>query len=170
MLPSFFSQQPWPTLRLDSALLALSVLSTAPAAAQSPDHDALRRLKTVDWPRAYQTQDIALLDRILADDFQVVRADGEWSTKQQELQWLRSRRVAYDSLVFHIRRLDIHGNGTAVVAGTGLVYSREQGRLHVTEYQSTNILLKQADGRWRAIASHTSGNKPHVSSDTGNRP
>ena len=141
---------------LRSVCFALLPVSTV---AQTPDHDALRRLKTVDWPRAYQTQDVALLDRILADDFRMIRSDGGWSSKREELEWLRSNRPSYDSLVFHVTRLDVHTNGTAVVAGTGVVYDHEGGRLSVTEYQSTNILLKQPDGSWRAIASHTSGNR-----------
>ncbi|MBL8988340.1 MAG: nuclear transport factor 2 family protein [Gemmatimonadetes bacterium] len=140
--------------------LALALLGSAPTApAQSPDHEAIRRIKTVDWPRAYQTQDVALLDRILADDFRVIRADGRWASKGEELDWIRHNRAAYDSLVFRITRLDVYPNGTAVVAGTGVVFGREANRSVVTEYQSTNILLKQRDGTWRAIASHTSGTR-----------
>lgn len=143
---------------LHAAGLALALLP-AVAVAQTADHDALRRLKTVEWPRAYQTQDLALLDRILADDFRMIRSDGGWSSKREELEWLRNNRPSYDSLVFHVTRLDVHANGTAVVAGTGVVYDEADGRLSVTEYQSTNILLKQPNGAWRAIASHTSGNR-----------
>jgi hypothetical protein len=39
----------------------------------------------VEWPRAYREQDVALLDRILADEFQMIDADGNWSTKAEEI-------------------------------------------------------------------------------------
>lgn len=139
--------------------LAALVLMSAPLPSQTPDHDALRRLKTVDWPRAYLTQDVSLLDRILADDFRMIRSDGAWSSKREELDWVRQHRPAYDSLVFHITRLDVYPNGSAIVAGTGVIYSTSAGATQVREYRSTNVLQKQADGSWRAVASHTSGNR-----------
>lgn len=140
-------------------IIALALLPAA-AAAQSSDAETLRRLKTVDWPRAYQTQDLALLDRILADDFYVVRADGSWSSKRDELEWLRDNRPSYDSLIFNITRLDIYANGTAIVAGTGQVHSRVGARSSITAYESTNVLTRDASGQWRAVASHTSGSRP----------
>jgi hypothetical protein len=92
--------------------LALA-FAVAPLAggAQSADHDALRRLKTVDWPRAYWTQDVALLDRILADDFRVIQGDGSWSTKREELAWVRNNGPSADSMVFVIKRLDVERHG-----------------------------------------------------------
>lgn len=129
------------------------------AEAQTSDHDTLRRLKEVDWPRAYRDQDPVLLDRILADDFRRIGSDGEWSSKADELEYVRTHKPAYDSLVFHIQRLDVYPNGLAIVAGTGIVHSTRHGRPQILEYQSTNVLVKHG-GRWRAVASHTSGDRP----------
>lgn len=144
---------------LARALCAAVAMLPAAAGAQLSDADALRRLKTVDWPRAYQTQDLALLDRILADDFYVVRGDGSWSSKRDELEWLRHNAPSYDSLVFNITRLDIYPNGTAIVAGTGHVHSRVDARPSISAYESTNVLTRDASGQWRAVASHTSGSR-----------
>ena len=145
-------------------LASILVLAAVPAAAQTAaagrarDSAALVTLKERDWPRAYRTQDAALLDRILADEFQVIRDDGERSTKRDELEYVRTTPPAYDSLVFRIERLDILENGTAIVAGTGLVHARRDGRPVRTEYKSTNVLIRRA-GRWQAVASHTSGSR-----------
>jgi hypothetical protein len=144
-------------LRPLSAMLALIFVVT-PVAAQTPDHEALRKLKSGDWPRAYFTGDTALLNSILADEFQRVGSDGEWSTKKEELAWVAANRPSYDSLVFQITRLDLFENGTAVVAGTGRIYSRPKGKAQVEEYQSTNVLIKRR-GAWKAVASHTSGDR-----------
>ncbi|HYG61072.1 MAG TPA: nuclear transport factor 2 family protein [Thermoanaerobaculia bacterium] len=142
---------------LPVAVLALALAGLTPACghAQSDDERALRRLKEVDWPKAYKEQDVALLGRILADEFQMVDADGNKSTKAQELDWVRNNKPGYDSLTFEITRLDIFENGTAIVGGTGTI--RDEGS--VTEYQSSNVLVKR-DGTWRAVASHVSGVKP----------
>jgi ketosteroid isomerase-like protein len=146
-------------LSISILALALAGLAPAPGQAQSEDEKALRRLKEVEWPKAYKEQDAALLDRILADEFQMVDADGNRSTKAQELDWVRNNKPGYESLTFEITRLNIFENGTAIVGGTGTIRDRdEKGRLSVTEYQSTNVLIKRS-GTWRAVASHVSGVK-----------
>lgn len=138
-------------------LLASLLVGTAGAAsAQSPDHDVLRRLKTVDWPGAYLRQDAAALDTILAPEFRRVDGNGDWFTKADELARVRAARPAYDSLVFEIRRLEVYHGTSAVVAGTGHVFTTVAGRTERSRYQSTNVLVKR-DGRWVAVASHTSG-------------
>ena len=106
----------------------------------------------------YEPAVVDLLDRILAEEFQMVDAEGNWSTKAQELEYVRTNRPSYDSLRFIIKRLDIFKNGTAVVAGTGIIRGNDGEGAYVIEYQSTNILIKRGD-TWRAISSHVSGVK-----------
>lgn len=137
------------------------LLAAGGAAAQegrADDAAALRHLKQVLWPQAYRTQDTALLDRILADEFRSIDADGGWTSKQKALDYIRANRPSYDSLTFEITRLDIFENGTAIVAGTGTVRGTDAEGKYVTRYQSTNVLIKRK-GKWRAIASHVSGVK-----------
>jgi hypothetical protein len=87
-----------------------------------------------------------------------VDGEGQWTTKADEMAWVAKHKPAYDSLVFDIRRLDIFENGTAVVAGTGVIRGRDANGPYVVEYQSTNIFIKR-QGSWRAVASHVSGSK-----------
>ena len=146
---------------LSVSILALALSGLAPASgqAQSEDERALRRLKEVEWPKAYKEQDAALLDRILADEFQMVDANGNKSTKAQELDWVRNNKPGYESLTFEITRLDLFKHGTAIVGGTGTIRGRDAKGPSVTEYQSTNVLIKR-NGMWMAVASHVSGVKP----------
>jgi hypothetical protein len=144
---------------LVSVLAAAVVLPIAlPASPGEPPSDevALRELKEVFWPKAYFEQDVKLLDRILADEFQMIEGEGNWSTKAEELDWVAGNKPAYDVLVFGIRRLDIFENGSAIVAGTGTMRGTDDDGPYVAEYQSTNVLIKR-DGVWKAVASHVSG-------------
>lgn len=122
------------------------------------DEKSLRELKQVLWPQAYREQDVALLDRILADNFRMIDGDGNWSSKAEELKWIAANKPGYDSLSFAIERLEIFGGDTAIVAGTGTIRGRNQNGPYLGEYRSTNILIKQ-NGVWRAVASHVSGYK-----------
>lgn len=143
-------------------LLALVILCLAASAGSTEgtrdDEAVLRELKQVLWPRAYREQDVALLDGILADEFQMIDGEGNWSTKADELEWIANNPVPYESLEFEIRRLDVFENGTAIVAGTGVIRGSGAEGPYVVAYQSSNVLIKR-DGRWRAVASHVSGSR-----------
>jgi hypothetical protein len=144
----------WPR---SAASLALAFLAFGAAASdRAADEAAIRELKESLWPKAYFEQNTALLDRILAPEFQMVDGDGNWSTKAAELDWVAKNKPGYDSLTFEIRRLDVFENGTAIAAGTGTIRGRDDDGPYVAHYQSTNVLIKR-DGRWRAVASHVSG-------------
>jgi len=138
------------------AALLLSYSSGILQAEERSDESVLREIKEVLWPQAYATQDVQLLDSLLADEFQLIDADGNWSTKADELNWLRSHAPAYNSLVFSIIRLDILENGSAIVAGQGTISGSDEQGGYTIEYQSTNVLIKR-NGKWKAVSSHVSG-------------
>lgn len=147
-------------MRIVHLFVVLSLVSAPGLIGQGPSDDekVLREIKEVLWPRAYRDQDTALLDRLLADEFQMIDGSGLWSTKADEMKWVRENRPAYDSLTFQIKRLDIFENGTAIISGTGTVKGRDSSGSYVAEYQSSNVLVKRK-GVWRAVASHVSGYK-----------
>lgn len=138
------------------ALCLFAAVGWATPADRSADERALREIKEVLWPRAYFTQDAALLERILADEFESIDGDGNLSTKKAELEWVAKNKPNYDSLTFEIRRLEIFDNGTAIVSGTGTIRGKDEKGAFRGEYQSTNIFIKRG-GQWRAVASHVSG-------------
>lgn len=144
-----------------NAIFLLFLLAAAPAAAQdrSADERALREFKTELWPRSYREGDEALLDRLLASEFQMIGADGVVSNKAEEMAYVAGKQPDGPgrSFRFEIERLDMFENGTAVVSGTGHVSQPKQGGgAQAFRYRSSNILIKR-DGRWQAIASHVSG-------------
>ncbi len=124
------------------------------AEASQADRSRLRYLKEVEWPKAYREHDTVLLDRILAEEFQLIDANGTWSNKGFEMQWIKKNATQYDSFHYEIKRLEILENGTAIVAGSGHIY---RDTLY-TVYQSSNVLVKRQE-EWKAVLSHVSGVK-----------
>jgi len=147
-----------------SLLLILSFITHSNSQSQTKARDiekdraTLRKLKEELWPKAYREQDTRLLDGILADEFQMVRANGDWSNKVKELEFIKHNKPTYDSFRFEITRLDVLENGTAIVAGTGHVAGNDAEGAYRMTYQSSNVLIKRR-GEWKAIASHVSGIK-----------
>lgn len=122
------------------------------------DRATLRHLKEVEWPKAYREQDTVLLDRILAEEFQLISSDGRPYSKRDEIEYIKKNKPTYISFQFKIERLDIFENNTAVVSGTGTVRDQDKDGLYNFIYQSTNVLVKRK-GQWKAISSHTSGDR-----------
>jgi len=128
--------------------LLLSALLTGSACADMSDEETLRHFKTVLWPQAYRTQDVALLDRLLHDSFQMIDDRGNRSAKQKELARVAESEWNPGTFEYRIERLDIYDGRWAIIDGSGLAAKYR--------YKSSNVLLKQ-DGRWQAVASHVSG-------------
>lgn len=147
-------------LTLIGILGASTLVAAEPVRDQENDKTRLRELKEVLWPKAYREQDPALLAQILADEFESIDAQGNVSTKAEELDYVRKNKPSYDSFRFVIRRLQIFENRTAVVSGTGYIETKAKDgkKGSKTEYQSSNVLIER-DGRWQAISSHVSGVK-----------
>ncbi|MCP3975056.1 MAG: nuclear transport factor 2 family protein [bacterium] len=112
------------------------------------DVNVLRHFKTVLWPQAYRTGDTVLLDQLLHDSFQMIDADGNRSTKRDELEYVRDNEWDPGDFEYQIERLDIYQGQFAIVDGRGVATAYT--------YRSSNVLVKE-DGTWQAIASHVSG-------------
>jgi ketosteroid isomerase-like protein len=139
-------------------LLAFLAVTMATFAQTEEDRQTLIHLKTVEWPKAYREQDTVLLKRLLADEFQMIEASGEVSTKKLEVAYIKKNRPSYTSFTYTIQRLDVFENGTAIVSGTGLVKGTGKDGPYETTYASSNVFIKR-NGQWKAIASHVSGIK-----------
>jgi len=125
---------------------------------RNADEKILRYLKEIEWPKAYREQDTVLLDRILADEFKMIGSDGEYSTKKDQLEYVKTHKPNNISFRFEIKQLDIFENNTAIVSGTGTIRRKDSDGEYDLIYQSSNVLIKRK-GQWKAISSHTSGDK-----------
>lgn len=137
------------TLVLVACTLLLAPGVEAAVEDTEDDVATLKHLKTVLWRAAYGTQDIELLDRILHGSFEAITANGDTSSKADELRNLEANPWNPGEFRYRIERLDIDDD-VAVISGTGIA----------TGYtcKSSNALILEA-GEWRAIASHVSGYK-----------
>lgn len=145
-------------MKVFNLLLILFIPSFLCCQEISEDLEQLRYLKEVEWPKAYREQDTTLLDRILAEEFQMIDASGNWYTKQDELDYIKDHKPSYESFRFEIKRLDLFENGTAVISGTGHIKNKDEKGPFSMTYQSSNILIKRGK-LWKAISSHVSGIK-----------
>lgn len=136
----------------------VGTLESTPSRSPAPsmDRQVLRTLKTDTWPRAYRTQDVALLESILAEEFVLIDANGGITDRQTELATLPDYRWTHDRFDYRIDHLEILDNQTAIVAGTGEAHGTRDGTPYCLTYRSSNVLVWRGN-TWRAVLSHVSG-------------
>ncbi len=123
------------------------------------DEEALRNLKSVLWPKAYEEQDTVLLDGILHENFELIDDNGDVYSKAYEMAYVANYGPTYSEFEFQVERLDLFDNGTAMISGKGIMKGlNDDGSVYITTYKSSNVLIK-VDGNWKAINSHVSGVK-----------
>ncbi|MDF2180262.1 nuclear transport factor 2 family protein [Aliiglaciecola sp. CAU 1673] len=126
------------------------------ADALEQDKKILRHMKEVLWPQAYREQDVDLLDKILAANFVMIDSQGNWTDKAIELADLPSYAWPHEQFHYEIKRLEIFGDDSAIVAGEGRAKGQGKEGPYCLRYQSTNVLYKEHH-QWRAVSSHVSG-------------
>ena len=104
---------------------------------------------------AGQKRDVAVIDRILADDYFHTNSDGSVMTREQVIASYKApAKAKLDSNEHAEERLRVHGD-TAVVSGTVTHKGREGDRHFVRTWRVTNVLSRR-HGRWQIITSHAS--------------
>ena len=116
-------------------------------------------LKLLDnWMDALKGNDVAALERILADDFMIVGSDGSIRSKDQELAPIKSGDIKFESFTVEGVKVHVYGD-TAVVTGVGTYKVTFKGRTASARERFFDVYQKRK-GRWQVIASRqTEGEK-----------
>src|SRR5208337_4109278 len=101
--------------------------------------------------RALMNADLAVLSRILADDYVQYNEAGNAFTKQDVLNNFRTGAIRYPSIVSTSRKIRIFGD-TAVVHGAELDEVEAGGKPSSVHYVYLDVLRKR-DGEWMLVAS-----------------
>lgn len=104
-----------------------------------------------DWTNGEVKKDITTLDRILADDWVGIDAEGKAETKMQFLESIKSSESKIDSATVAEMKVRIFGD-TAVVTGINVEKSQAKGKDTSGRYVWTDVFVKR-NGRWQAVAS-----------------
>ena len=146
--------------RLFLAFILLS--GFAPQAhAVFPHHDGTHKEiegLELDWRQAQLTNNISMVDRLLADDYLGISANGTLETKADELATRRSGSLHITELDLSDIKIRIYGD-TAVVTSKAELVGKKGDRDISGRYRYTRVYSNRA-GQWRIVsfeASRVSG-------------
>jgi hypothetical protein len=138
-------------------LLTVALLMTIPAGAQvTSGKDVDEVLK---WERdgcvAYERNDAATIDRMVADGYVLTNSRGGYDTKADDLKAARDKDVTFST--FHNENMKVRiFDRTAIVTGTTIVkgVAKDGSKIDLAVL-FTDTLVKM-DGRWQLVAGHVS--------------
>jgi ketosteroid isomerase-like protein len=136
-------------------VLLLSMLAAgadrAPAAgnARSKTEQELLALETA-WDDAVVSKDTTALDRIIADDFVMIGADGTVSDRRQLIAGIADPQLQIEPFQTEDVRVRIYGN-VAVLTGRYSQRGRWKGQAYETAARYTDVYVRSG-GRWRAVS------------------
>jgi len=133
-------------------LFALGVSAQTPAQPKSVEQELIKIEN--GWVEAELKKDVALLDRILADDFTDTDPEGNVMTKAQDLEDLKSGALVATSMVLDNIKVRVYGD-MAVVTGRNTVKAQYKGKDVSGQRQWTDTFIRR-DGRWQCVATHSS--------------
>ncbi len=106
-----------------------------------------------NWLDALRRSDMAALNRIIADDFMIIGAEGTVRSKEEDLAPIKSGDLKFESLTTEGVRVFVYGD-TAVVTGIGIYKANFKGRAANIRERFFDVYQRRR-GQWKVIASRS---------------
>jgi ketosteroid isomerase-like protein len=136
-------------------LLLAVILVSGTRATTSPGYDRTRSerellaLETA-WDDAVAAKDTTALQRIIADDFVMIGADGTVSDKHQLIEGIADPQLQIEPFQTEDVRVRVYGS-VAVLTGRYSQRGRWKGQAYETAARYTDVYVKTG-GRWHAVS------------------
>ena|SRR5216684_7059873 len=137
-----------------SSLLFPAVTAQAQQTKTNSDAGVSETLQAMehDWLNAEKNHDTAAFEKIVADDWIAIGADGKSQTKAQRAAEIEGAHIT--AATMGDMKVRVFGD-TAVVTGTDdEVTTTEDGKKSRDHYAWTDVFVKR-NGKWLAVASQT---------------
>lgn len=128
------------------------LLLTGCASIRGPGPDAEAELRQTEraWLDAYDTNDVEAMQRIVADEFEIVYANGSVVDKSTTIGWLSPGQPDDPSTRQYTEDTRVRLYGMMAIL-TGIYVSESPQGTNRSRYTDTWIWR---DGRWQVVASH----------------
>ncbi len=140
-----------------ATLAVIALLLAAPAVAQTSrraqsDQDVLMKLER-DWDVAFHHKDVAFIEKVLAEEFVAIYAEGQLADRAKELQAARDFNQQVDSSVLDEFNVKVYGD-TAVVLFRQKMTGPSKGQTLTLTFRYMDVFVYR-DGRWQCVASQS---------------
>lgn len=115
------------------------------------------------WLNAYEMNNTATMNRIVAEGFQITFPDGGQQTKSDLTKMTQSKEGKPSGVKFVTQdtKVNFYGKSTAVLRGTLFTRWQDQSGTQKEEQQLYTDTYVKLNGRWQVVASHLTTMKPN---------
>ena len=106
-----------------------------------------------EWVEAHRQLDVSTLERLMADDYFVIRSDGSVAGKQEDLDSYRAGDRHWEYAEGDQYDIRIYGH-TAVLTGRWRARGVNAGQSFDYEARFLSVYVKR-DGRWQMVAAQS---------------
>ncbi len=147
--------------RLPAFTLAILMTIGATEARSSVDDEKAVAALDTEYQAAVKNNDVATMDRILADDFVLVTGLGKTYSKRDLLEEARSKRMQYERQEDSQQKVRVWGD-TAVVTAFLWAKGTQDGKPFDYKLWFSDVYLKTEKG-WRYVFAQASTRIPEAS-------
>ncbi|MGH9933210.1 MAG: nuclear transport factor 2 family protein [Pyrinomonadaceae bacterium] len=133
------------------AHFAAAINTIATASGDNAKVEMEIRQRLAQWVDALKRNDVAMLDQVLADDFQYLLEDGKTRSKAEELAPSKAGDIKFETISTDDVKVFVYGD-TAIATGVGTFKGTFKGRAFESRERFCDIYQKRK-GQWKVIAS-----------------
>ena len=113
-------------------------------------HDAKRQVEALEeqWRQAQLAGDVAVMDKLLSDDYIGITMTGQVNTKAQQLDRMRMHKIALTKLDLGDRQVKLIGS-IAIVTSRAEVEGTNEGAPVKGTYRYTRVYQRLPSGAWK---------------------
>ena len=137
-------------LPLDAQPMEAKKFSAVANPAATADVQQTLKDRFREYTEALTKRDLAALDKIWAEDYTFTNGRGEFLTKKDRMENIKSGATQFDSIRREDEEIRVFGN-TAVVTGRVLLKVIYSGKESSGPYRFINVWVKMQE-RWQIVA------------------
>lgn len=140
------------------ALLALLCLGMSSAQARpgmprAVRHESRHEIDHLEesWKDAILKRNVPAMDRLLADDYIAITANGILQSKQQALDSLKSGNISFNSIDLSDRKVRFYGQTALVTSRAEISGDATHGDISGS-YRFTRVYVRDGHGSWKIVS------------------
>jgi ketosteroid isomerase-like protein len=133
-----------------AALLGVAQATTAPVLHRVKNRDFKQQVEQLEeqWRTAQLSGDVATMDKLLSDDYIGISLNGQVNTKAQQLERIRSQRIALTRLDLSEMKVKLIGS-IAIVTSRAEVEGTSDSASIKGIYRYTRVYQRLPNGAWK---------------------
>ena len=132
---------------------SIGVAQSSPGMPRGERHEVRHEIDQLEdtWRDAIIHRNSSAMDKLLADDYIAITANGTLQSKEQTLAILRAGTLRFTSIEFYDRKVRFYGQTALVTSRADVNGTTPEGDM-TGSYRYTRVYVKDDHGGWKIVS------------------